>query len=95
MHNSYIKPKYTPGPGQYNFKNPNHSFDLNIVNTTNDKDSYYVVRSGVMQRKTQWLAADKTKRNILLEPKTDNNSPGPGSYSPRDTKQLSQIQSSK
>eukprot|EP00347_Sterkiella_histriomuscorum_P012345 403368949 len=83
--NSYLREHhYTPGPGQYDTKKVNSSFDSQvIVNVDQEQGVYFVVKNGALQKKTQMLAADKTKKGFdVINQSMKINNPGPGAYTP-------------
>lgn len=72
---------YNPGPAYYKNMH-NSSFEENILSSSIDKSSYYIMNNGVMKKRHQLLAVDKTKRSLDKKLTSIEGSPGPGHYSP-------------
>lgn len=75
--------QYSPGPGFYNQQKAISSFHREFMKSDADKDSYYLVQNGALQRKLQQFSANRQinqRPDITMLPQTV---PGPGQYSPR------------
>jgi len=67
---------YYPGPGRYSNFDGQTSFNMTYVRDIREKDQYYVLKHGILQRKLQLYSIDKSKRLVP----TLSQSPGPGTY---------------